>query len=81
MVGATCPIFVIVDHGPAHRAKKTRRSLQASLAPIFHPMSRRNARTEKTAEKAVRILVLLARIDPTMADIGSGRKISPQLVA
>jgi hypothetical protein len=55
--------------------------LQASLAPIFHPMSRRNARTEKTGEKAVRILVLLARIDPTMADIGSGRKISPQLVA
>jgi hypothetical protein len=61
--------------------RRRRRSLQASLAPIFHPMSRRNARTEKTAEKAVRILVLLARIDPTMADIGSGRKISPQLVA
>ena len=31
--GATQKIFLIVDRGPAHRAKKTNNSLRASAAP------------------------------------------------
>ena len=44
MVGATCPIFLIVDRGPAHRAKKAKafvetlgRKLRLFFLPPYSP--------------------------------------------
>ena len=77
MVGATHPIFLIVDRGPAHRAKKTNafvETLGGKLRLFFLPLDFfRSGRKSVSAADKKELLSLRALVFNRHMRIGDGR--------